>query len=411
MNFRQLFRHIKVNIALPIYQKGLVWRLRHKKQINIVFIASTLAMWRYQNLYELVSKHSRFKASIIILPCTSYSKEQQKKDMEDLKVYFSQRKSNFIIGDKGNGIYINIREQLKPDIIFYPQPYIGTLAKEVDVTNFFDRLLCYCPYAFWISKSHWSYDLPFHNKAWKLFYPTELHRKDAQEVAFNKGRNIEVVGYANTDNFLSKVHKDVWKKQDCVKKRLIWAPHFTITPGYVTQSNFLRIAHFMLELAAKYYHEIQIAFKPHPRLYSELCKHKDWGTEKTRQYYNEWTIRGNTQVESGEFTDLFMTSDALIHDSGSFCVEYLYSGNPTMYIADNFEEQVAEKGEFGQLAMRQQYVGKTEEDIIRFIENTVIAGNDPMKHKREEFVKQYLLPPNGKTVAENTMDVLLKAFC
>ena len=167
----------------------------------------------------------------------------------------------------------------------------------------------------------------------------------------------------------------------------------------------------MLELAAKYYHEIQIAFKPHPRLYSELCKHKDWGTEKTRQYYNEWTIRGNTQLESGEFTDLFMTSDALIHDSGSFCVEYLYSGNPTMYIADNFEEQVAEKGEFGQLAMRQQYVGKTEEDIIRFIEDTVIAGNDPMKQGRENFVKQHLLPPYGKTVAENTMDVLLKAFC
>ena len=28
-----------------------------------------------------------------------------------------------------------------------------------------------------------------------------------------------------------------------------------------------------------------------------------------------------------------------------------------------------------------------------------------------DFYNKYLLPPNGKSVAENTMDVLLKAFC
>ena len=120
---------------------------------------------------------------------------------------------------------------------------------------------------------------------------------------------------------------------------------------------------------------------------------------------------GNAQLESGEFVDLFMTSDAMIHDSGSFCVEYHYSGNPVMYIAKNFEEQVAEKGEFGQLAMRQHYVGKDENDILRFIERVVLQGDDPMKESRRRFVEQYLIPPHGKTVTENTMDILLKAFC
>ena len=81
------------------------------------------------------------------------------------------------------------------------------------------------------------------------------------------------------------------------------------------------------------------------------------------------------------------------------------------YIEENFEEQVAEKGEFGQLAMRQHYVGKDENDIIRFIERVVLQGDDPMKESRRRFVEQYLIPPHGKTVTENTMDILLKAFC
>jgi hypothetical protein len=119
----------------------------------------------------------------------------------------------------------------------------------------------------------------------------------------------------------------------------------------------------------------------------------------------------NTQLETGGFIDLFMTSDAMIHDSASFSVEYHYSGNPVLYIAENFEQQVAEKGELGKLALRQHYVGKCEEDIIHFIEEVVLNGNDSMKASRRGFYEQYLLPPNGKTVAENTMDVFLKTFC
>ena len=179
----------------------------------------------------------------------------------------------------------------------------------------------------------------------------------------------------------------------------------------MTQSNFLWMSDFMLDIARKYSDSIQLVFKPHPRLKTELCLHADWGVDKTSSYYNEWASNENTQLETGEFIDLFMTSDALIHDSGSFCVEYHYSGNPAMFIAENFEEQVSQKGVFGQLAMRQHYVGKNKKDIVNFIENVVLNGDDPMKQSREDFYKQYLLPPKFRSVAENVMDVFLKEFC
>ena len=398
---------------LPFYQWCYVKRLRFKKKINVVFFASSLSMWRYQHLYEAMSKHPRFNVWIVIAPAAAFSDSQKKKDIEILKEFFNSKNIPFLIGWDGSDTFLDIKNGLKPDILFYPQPYEGFYQHQIDYSNFYYKLLCYYPYAFWRSKGWWSYDNSYQRVAWKLFYSTELHRKDAESYClFNKGRNVEIVGYPTADEFLSGKYVDVWKKQSGNKKRIIWAPHYTIfSGGVLEQSNFLWMADFMIEIAKRYSKELQLVFKPHPRLFSELCKHPEWGEEKAKEYYVAWETMENTQIQTGEFVNLFMTSDAMIHDSGSFGVEYHYTGNPVMYIAGNFEEQVAEMAEFGQLSMRMHYVGSSKEDIINFIEDTVIAGNDPMKEQRKRFVNEYLLPPNGKTVVQNTMDIFLKAFC
>ena len=235
---------------------------------------------------------------------------------------------------------------------------------------------------------------------------------DAKKYSDRRGENMVITGYPTSDDFMCCERNDVWKPQKHAKCRIIWAPHFTIvSSGFTKQSTFLRISETMLELAKKYSDSIQFVFKPHPRLYAELCSYPGWGEDKASRYYEQWAAMENTQIETGEFIDLFMTSDAMIHDCGSFAVEYHYSENPVMYVASDFEEQVEDKNDFGKIAMNLHYVGKDERDIIDFIENVVLNGNDPMKPDRQQFKKDYLLPPNGKTVAENTMDVFKGAFC
>lgn len=398
---------------LPLYQWFYVKRLRHKKKINVVFFAASLSMWRYQHLYEALSKHPRFNVTIVIQPFTGWTESQKLENSQELCVYFESKSIPYLIGTNAEGIILDVKSELKPDLLFYPQPYNGYYPNELSYNRFYNKLLCYYPYAFWRSKDCWSYDMPLHRTAWKLFYSTELHRKDARQFALlNNGRNVEIVGYPTADDFLSGKYTDVWKPQTAEKKRIIWAPHFTIfSGGPITQSNFLWMAELMLDLAKHYSQKLQFAFKPHPHLFGKLCEHPDWGEEKAKEYYNTWATMENTQLDTGEFVDLFMTSDAMIHDSGSFCVEYHYSGNPVMYIADNFEEQVSEMADFGKLAMQQHYVGRNKQDIIDFIENTVIGGIDPMKPGRAEFVQEYLVPPNGKSVVQNTMDILLKELC
>lgn len=411
-NLHNLIRHIKINILLPIYQKALIKRLRHKERINVVLIASSLPMWRFQGLYELLSKHARFNVSIFIMPFKAYSAEQQKADVETLVSFFSARDIPYVMLSNSCEKCENELRKLNPDVLFYPQPYLGNYDDVYDYDKFRTRLLCYCPYAFWSTKGDWAYDLPLHRYAWKLFYSTELHRQEAKRYGRSGDRNVEVVGYPNADDFLSGNHKDIWKSQDHKKKRIIYAPHFTIFKGgFLEQSNFLWLGEFMQEIAKIYVDRIQFVFKPHPRLYSELCKHEECGEKKAKAYYEAWNTMDNAQLQTGEFVDLFMTSDAMIHDSSSFSVEYHYSCNPVMYVADNIEEQILNKNELGEKAMRLHYIAKTKQDIIDFIENVVLNGEDPMKQEREQFKQDYLLPPNGKTVAQNMADVLINAFC
>jgi CDP-glycerol glycerophosphotransferase (TagB/SpsB family) len=84
----------------------------------------------------------------------------------------------------------------------------------------------------------------------------------------------------------------------------------------------------MIEMAKKYQDSVQFVFKPHPVLRSKLVVL--WGEEKTNAYYNTWDSLPNSTIHEDEYIDLFLTSDAMIHDSGSFTVEYLYVNKPVM---------------------------------------------------------------------------------
>lgn len=381
--------------------------VKKKKHINVVFFASNVSMWRYQHLYELMSKHERFNVYVLLTPFLTYSKEEKEKDINELKKYFDAKKVKYIEADS-----CNIEKDIDPDILFYPQFYFGILNKKYDAKKFRNRLLCAYPYTFNNIYSSHFYNNTFLNAAWKLFYPTQSILNEAKQLAFNKGRNIVITGYPNADDFLSSQETDMWKVQTKRKKRIIWAPHFTITQGIspLYFSTFLEFNTLMQSLAIKYADTIQFAFKPHPRLLTELYNNKEWGKKKTDEYYSWWDNQENTQLETGNFINLFKTSDALIHDSASFSIEYFYTKKPAMYLCRDIEEIKKTKNEIGKAALDVHYIGKKEEDIVKFIEEVVLKDDDPMQKQRVDFFSKNLLPPNGKTVAQNTMDEILKSL-
>ncbi|KAA6320481.1 hypothetical protein EZS27_029757, partial [termite gut metagenome] len=54
------------------------------------------------------------------------------------------------------------------------------------------------------------------------------------------------------------------------------------------------------------------------------------------------------------------------------------------------------------------YLSESRNDIIKFIEEIVLEGNDSMKDQRNLVCQQYLYPPKGGYASQKIMDVITK---
>ncbi|MCQ2146595.1 MAG: CDP-glycerol glycerophosphotransferase family protein [Bacteroidales bacterium] len=339
-------------------------------------------------------KHDRFSPVLLAVPTPGRDGE-----IDRVKKYLEDKGYQYIEVAKQK----RLKDYIKPDIIFYQQPYYGVIEPKNDFLRNLDSLFCYVHYAFHTLDDDWLTDQAFFNFCWQVYFENDLARQSSAALMYNNASNAIVTGMPYVDDYYIGNLQDPWPEQSKSKKRIIWAPHHSIPgTGHLAYSTFLEYSDFMLEMADKYKNDIQIAFKPHPSLENKLIK--IWGEEKTKQYYKEWESRENTQLELGKYADLFKYSDAMIHDCVSFSVEYHYTQNPVMMLVNDTPRE-EKTNKFARLALDMHYQGKNKKDIEDFIIN-VINGKDDMKSERGAFYQNYLLPPNG-IASDSIIDSIL----
>lgn len=402
---------LKYRSRIPLLER----RLKDKQQIKVVFFVMSLSMWKGDRLFQLMRESKRFRPFAIFAPRIDMPIEEKEKERVRLKQHFLSSGVEMIDEyDCATDTGIDIRRRIDPDIVFYTLPYSSVTQRSYSVcrsywhNRFPDALICFFPYSFPITADKQGYTSLLIDLAWKLFYPTNFHKKLAESLAMTKGKNMVITGYPTADIFLDRerIATDNWKYPSSTLKRIIWAPHHTVDADRLQFSTFLLYADYMQRIAKKYRDSIQIAFKPHPLLRPKLYKHPDWGVDKTNAYYDSWAKMPNTILAEGDYVDLFLTSDAMIHDSGSFMVEYLYTQKPVMYLTR--PGHLNKVSELGKLAIDMHYKGDSEHDIETFIENVVLGNDDVMRDFRKRFFSDWLLPPHNKTVAQNIFDEIEK---
>ena len=377
-----------------LYTPLLVRKVQKKEQIKVLFHLFNLGMWKTEALYLLMSSNDRFRTFILVEPSGNVVETEQLIQYLEKKGYpFYQ------LSPKET-----IKRTIHPDIIFYQQPY-GTFEKKNDYYQNFYALFCFVDYAFHGNNTDQFYSSPLNNLAWHNYFENRLVLKGLPSLMPNKARNCLVTGLPMTDIYLRATKApDPWKSQDKPKKRIIYAPHHTISgQEWIHFSTFLTYCDTMLNLAAKYSDKVQFAFKPHPVLRKKLDY--VWGKEKTDDYYHRWATMENSQLEEGQYASLFIHSDAMIHDCSSFCIEYHYSKNPVMFL-ERDEHKDGKLNDFSRLAYDLHYKGHSAEDIEHFIQ-MVIADKDPMAPQREEFYDKHLKLPYGKSASENIINCIL----
>lgn len=339
-----------------------------------------------------MSEDSFFDCRIILVPFAKLSAEDKEFELGKLRAYFRSKEIPFWEEDT----FI----EFDPDIVFYQQFYSHSYKDPVRACHNEHRLLCYAPYGVMFIDRKWQYDSRFHRRAWKIFLQSESHRSVARRLCANSAENVVVVGDADSDSFASATFSDPWKDQSSSKKRIIWAPHHK----KLGRDSFAWTAEEMKAVAMEYSDRCQFAFKPHPRLKTELLKDPEWGPERTEEFFRFWAEGPNTQLETGGFIDLFRGSDAMIHDCNSFIAEYLYTGKPVLFLSTNTAKIRSTFGQFGKDAIDAHYTGDKPEDIRSFLDKVVLGNNDPMAPARESFFKKYLRTSGGKGFAARIVE-------
>ena len=411
MVYRKTKRYCNWKYQQRANDKALKNIRNEERPLRVVFIIKDSAEWKYDSVYHLMAKDKSFEPMILVCPLIYYYTEQQATEIfEHTSSYFVYRGYNVIKACEN--IYdesINM-ETLYPDIIFYSSHWTGYMHPKYNVKSLRRYLKCYVNYGFSNTAGEWGYASAFHGLLLRYFAECDDIRKIAQEAQPREMQNIVVTGYPTFDEYMESTgNEQLWKNVSSKFKRIIWAPHHSIEGhcGLLKFSTFLEVADAMLELAEKYKEKVQFAFKPHPMLLQALYDHPNWGKEKADAYYKNWEEGENTALVTGAYIDLFKSSDAMIHDCGSFIVEYLYTQKPVMYLGGNREEQ---SNIVGKKAYAYHYHGTTIKDVEHFIAEVVLKGNDSMAPQRKQFYNVVLLPPNDCSVAENIVNEIKKVL-
>lgn len=389
----------------------LVWRVQHKKRVNVVFLAMSPDMWKYDRVYCKLANDARFKPVIVTAMRNIPNMELRLQEQETMISYFSEKGYNVIRGyDLTTKRWIDLG-RLKPDIIFYTQPYDKGIERSLEFFHHLSALHCYSPYSFQLSNVDWNWNNNLQQYCWKIFYVGNMHREQSERLSRIGDQNVVLSGYSLEEEY-AEVVKDTasanaaWKNDG--RKRIIWAPHHSIMDkeGFKV-SSFLEVADLMVKLREEYRDKIVFAFKPHPVLKTKL--YFVWGVERTNAYYDGWAKAENAFDAQGDYKALFAGSDAMIHCSGSFIVEYLYTGKPVAYVYSKTRNP-PDLGPIGDAALDAHYSMYSEADMRRFIEDVVLDGNDTMADIRKSVADKYLRSPNGKMFSENVYESILEGL-
>lgn len=417
-------KHFQINIYDDFWKlndkmiKKSVERLKSKiaqnEKIKVYFFVIYDSCFPAAPVFETMLNDNIFEPYVVVIPDVSRGYKNMFYQLDKTFDTLSSKYANINIGgggyksyllhsfDKIQSNFIDFSHDI--DIVCSANPYdemthslygIKTLTPK-GVLSFF---ISYGFMPDYYSRKHIINRLEL-NLCWKVFVDTPYNLNESKYYTEIKGKNAILTGYAKMDTL---AHVKSTKRE---RKKIIIAPHHTIYNNFIELplSNFLIYADFFLKLYDKY-PQIDFVFRPHPLLVVALAKDEYWGQEKLDNYLAKLKEFNNVEYqEGGEYFETFINSDGIIHDCSSFICEYLYTDNPCCYMLKS-QKQISEVfHKLGQECLKHYYQAFNQNDIIEFIENAVLKGQDTKKEERIKFAKENIrinYPNVSQKIIEN----------
>lgn len=339
------------------------------------------------DLFDLMMADlNNYNPKIVIIPDVSRGENHMKRQYNESRNFFVKKYGSEYILD-GWIEDTNSFEDYSSifDIIYLANPY-DNMVNDVHSISFLskkDVLPIYISYGCMPDFYGCKMIMPMKEISlfWKVFADNEMSYKDYCKYELVKGKNVVLSGYAKMD----ALEKFIERPRQ--KKTVIIAPHHTINNSALPLSNFVKYQDFYLELP-KIFPQVDFIFRPHPLLFTNMVNLGYWTDNDVNNYLKKIEFCGMKYSVGGDYFDIFVNSDAMIHDCSSFVVEYLYTGKPCCFMAKQNYKKIFST--LGKECLKNYYLAFNEKQIIDFIKNVVIDGDDSLASERKEFTEKNL---------------------
>lgn len=383
------------------------------KKIKVGFLVYSSAEWQCEKIYRLMDADPLFDPWIVLCGY-GHGNDDFVRQTYIRTCSFFRKAGTYRIEYMG---YCNRRIKGKRiddyDILFYITPFEGLCPAEINLPNrMITQIAIHVPYgAYLMNKRDTRYggnffDWTVFELSWKFFAENAIIADIKARDSRLGDYNVSVSGLPKMDDLLDHsffCRADLWKNEEDAKVKLIWAPHFNQQPGM--NGTFRSNYRWFLEYA-KNQREISWIVRPHPRMMAGMLESGIFQTEKEYQaYMSEWDSLPNARViEMGPYFDIFDTSTAMIHDCGSFIVEYMYTDKPQLLLRPDKPRAMNEVGE----TIIDRIYSVRGDDFVaieRFIEH-LKNGKDPKKKERRNLFEKFLdyKRLNGKPASDYIVD-------
>ncbi len=312
---------------------------------------------------KMSESRSVWDPKIVIIPDIYRGKDFALKTYQNTKAYMiSKYGENMVLdGWDMSDSYYDYTDEF--DVIYYCNPYDSIVHKFHSIRYAVHKnvLPIYITYGYEISSYYSQLRSISINLVWRYYTSTLYTYQDAKKYGLRRGRNVELMGYSKMDSLNECLDNPVYHE----KKTILITPHHTINDPTLPLSTFTRYSDLYLKLP-QLFSNIDFIFRPHPLLFVNLVNSGEWTQAEVDTYINRLKERGITYSVGGDYFALFARADAIINDSGSFTVEWLFTGKPGCFIKNPL---LSEKHLTSLMnkALSEYTIAESEDEIVQFV--------------------------------------------
>ncbi len=366
------------------------------RNIRVGFIVQIPSVWNKNKvLYEEMQKNKRIEAAIICVP------DPHDSDSSSTYRWFRQQGYECMdarVGEgpwnpvESTGGWINLRF-MGLDYLMYGEPYNYCLPVPLKSheTSKYTRV-CIATYG------------AVATKAFLEIRPDDFYRdvyccyaqlEEEREYNIRQFAKTHRAGLQRTEFYGTTVFADIFNGRkeggrqwafSNNKVRVLWTPRWAceeVTGG----SNFFKYKRILFQFAEENSDKVDFLFRPHPLAFDNFVRTGMMTEQEVEAFKNKCRDMENVSLDLEQgYTAAFWGSDFLITDISTIIVEYFITGKPIIFCES---ATIGNYLEYFKKVLSCCYMVKDETELTKAIKQ-LIAGNDPLKTKRESMAREIL---------------------